>query len=64
MSVFAFWYMACTECGRQRAFSAAVAASEARKLAKCEGWIYKRFHVNGSMWDFCPKCVQEGRHNR
>ena len=57
MTIHISYSLQCTGCGR---FFAEECDNkrELRKAARYTGW--KRTKVkNGSMWDFCPKCLKE-----
>jgi len=52
--------LVCDSCGREHKEHFDT-VRDLLKYSKKDGWIEKVV-PNGSTWAFCPKCVQEGKH--
>jgi len=61
MTIHVMFGLSCTNCGKSYATSNGETSGETpdemRELAVHAGWKVAWFVPNGSIWDFCPKCV-------
>lgn len=53
--------MDCTNCNRRQFEEDGESEEELIDLAIAAGWVVKQVE-NGSIWEFCPKCVELNLH--
>ena len=61
MTLLKFYHLHCTCCGREYKDEYFESPEEAEKYSTQNGWQWLQVK-NGSIWEFCPKCIAQNRH--
>lgn len=60
MCLRVLYYIACTQCNSTHAPYGGT-PEEAKEQAQTLGWEVDIEVPNGSLWDFCPRCVKKNK---
>lgn len=63
MSIVKTYDVFCNQCSTHVGDTSDTSAREARSIARSAGWARVRV-PNGSLWDFCPKCLAEFKKSK